>query len=276
MIYSRIITFILGLVLIITTSFKEDISKDYSKLKAILVVGYQEDGTKEAMKSIDELADFFTKKGIKVEKFYDSKADWEKIKTAAKGANFFVYRGHGTSLGDNGDPGGLCIAQRISSKTIEQDLKLAPNALIIFKSVCYGAGSSAGDDGDIGIIEATKRVTSYAKPFFKTGAAAYYANNQEAGCLHFLNDFFDGETISKCFENSSTTWNQVEINKKWSIDATKNIGIASSDWGGTATRTTYTNGVKKVEEIPNSKNYSIAYVANPEYTIKDLLNESTK
>lgn len=49
--------------------------------------------------------------------------------------------------------------------------------MVIFKSVCGGAGFSADDRIDIGTDEAKKRVCSYASPFFKIGSAAYYANN---------------------------------------------------------------------------------------------------
>ena len=41
--------------------------------------------------------------------------------------------------------------------------------------------------------------------------------------------------------------------------------------GGTVIRTSYINGVKTaVEEIPATKDYDIAYVANPRYSISTL------
>ncbi len=57
------------------------------------------------------------------------------------------------------------------------------------------AGSSAGDNGDIGGKKALKRVSDYSKPFLKIGASAYYANNFGEGCLSFLNDFFECKNI---------------------------------------------------------------------------------
>ena len=90
----------------------------------------------------------------------------------------------------DGKYGGLDLNKAISSEDIVNDLKLRSNAIIIFKSVCGGAGSSASDDGDIGIKKAIERVSDYSRPFLNIGASAYYANNFGEGCLSFLNDFF--------------------------------------------------------------------------------------
>jgi hypothetical protein len=150
------------------------------------------------------------------------------------------------------------------------DLKLRSNAIVIFKSVCGGAGSSASDDGDIGIKKAIERVSDYSRPFLNIGASAYYANNFGEGCLSFLNDFFEGKTIKECFGNSIGWSAKLEIEKNYKFDKRKSIGLASSDWGGTVTKTSYINGVKSVREVPATKDYDIAYVANPRYSISTL------
>lgn len=250
-------------------------STKFAQLKAVLIVGHQEDGTKEAIEKMEKIALFLKKKKVTVLSFYDQKADWTKIKEASKGAHFFIYSGHGSTLGENGCAGGLCVNSMISSKTVTEELKLATNAIVIFKSVCRGAGSSAGDDGDIGMKEAEKRVSDYSKPFFKTGAAAYFANNLGSGVENFLKAFFEGKDIHACFEASLGWGTEKELDKAYSNDATKQICIASTDWGGgTVTRTTYTNGVKKVEQIPASKDYSAAYVAHKKFSILDVLKST--
>lgn len=243
----------------------------FFKLKAVLIVGHQEDGTQTAIEKMKKIEEFFKEKGLEVYSFYDKKADWEKIKKESKRANFFIYSGHGTTLGEDGKSGGLCINSRISSKTILEELVLDKNAIVIFKSVCRGAGSSAGDDKDIDVDEAVNRVSDYSKPFFEIGATSYYANNTGGGCLKFLNDFFQGKTIRECYEKTAKLWKEIELEEDYKFDKTKQISIASSDNGGMCTRTTYTNGVKKVEEIPSVKSYSIAYVANPDFSIIDML-----
>ena len=74
--------------------------------------------------------------------------------------------------------------------------------LLLFQSVCRGAGSSAGDSDDIGIKKAEARVSDYAEPFLKIGAQVYYANNWQNGCLSFLENMFDGKPADESFNNS--------------------------------------------------------------------------
>ena len=242
-----------------------------ASLSAVLVVGPQEDGTLAAVESMEEIAELLTSYGVSVHRFYPENADWEKIKIAAKSANFFIYSGHGSTLGEGGKTGGLCLKTMVSNKKMMEELQLKDNAMVIFKSVCRGAGSSASDEGDIGIQEALVRVSDYAKPFFKTGASCYYANNLGNGCQTFLDDFFSGKTIQECFEISARSWAKIELSKPYVFYPKKVISIASTEWEGTTTRTTYTNGVKTVEEFPSTKNYDIAYVAEPGFSIKDMI-----
>lgn len=243
----------------------------FYSLKAVLIVGPQEDGTNSAIESMNKIAELLKSKGVKVQSFYDKEADWDKIKIASKDASFFIYSGHGGTMGEGEKTGGLYLKSMVSGKEIIEGLQLKKNAMIVFKSVCRGAGSSASDDGDIGINEAVRRVTDYSQPFFKIGASCYYANNLEDGCLLFLTEFFSGKTVKECFEESAKTWTKIEFSKEYQYNKSMQISIASADWGGTVTRTTYVNGAKKVEELPSSKDYDIAYVANPNFTINDLM-----
>ena len=148
-----------------------------SNLEAVLVVGNTEESTKSAIEEMNSLALVFIKNGIKVTKFYDKNTNWESIKVAAKTASFFVYDGHGSTLGINGATGGLCLNKFISTEQILADLRLKKNALVLFKSVCGGAGSSASDTKDIGIDEAAQRVTDYSYPFFSIGASCYESHH---------------------------------------------------------------------------------------------------
>lgn len=239
----------------------------YPNLSAILIVGHQEDGTSSAIDDMNEIAHVFEQHGIKVYKFYDSRASWDDIKSTAPNCNFLVYSGHGSTMGENGEAGGLCINKMVSTSEMLSGLHLKPNSMILFKSVCRGAGSSAGDNGDIGISEALKRVTSYSNPFFKIGASAYYANNFGSGVANFLNDFLSKESLQNCFNTSAEMWTDIECDKTFSKDPSKNIGIASSKGGGISTVTTYHNGVKTVKQVEASKSYDIAYVGSPHFNI---------
>jgi hypothetical protein len=259
---------------------------------AVLVVGPQEDGTQDAIYEMKKIGVYLKSQGVHLKTFYGNNANWNEIRKAANGASFFIYSGHGGSLGENGNAGGLFLTNSVSSQDIVNDLHLKRNSVVIFKSVCNGAGSSAGDDGDIGINEATKRVTYYSKPFFEIGAACYYANNLGDGCLYFLKYFFEGKTIKECFINSTQSWwtqtstrngvtteekvlgedpqADIEFEKSYKYNRKMNISIASTNWGGSSTLTTYRNGVKTVKQVPSSKGYSIAYVSDPNFSIKKL------
>lgn len=254
---------------IVFTGFSKEENKN-KKLNAVLIVGPLEDGTSSAIKSMNKIANYLESEGVIVEKFYSKSADWNKIKRSAKNAHFFIYSGHGSTLGIKGGSGGLCLSNTISTQTMLNELKFKKNAIVIFKSVCRGAGSSAGDDRDIGIKEATKRVSDYSTPFFKMGASAYYANNLGKGCLSFLQKLFAGKKLETCFQESSKSWTKIEFSKKHKLNDTQHIAISSTDWGGTATQTTYINGKKTVKEVPVYKSYDIAYVGKKDFTINDL------
>lgn len=239
-------------------------------LKAVLIVGPQEDNTADSENEMDKIAAYLKSQGVSVHQFYDEKAVWNDIIKSANGANILIYSGHGTTTGDNGTVGGLCLQSIISTREIRESIKLSPNAIVLFQSVCYGAGSTAGDNEDIGIEEAQKRVEAYAQSFFDIGAGCYYANNFTDGVLDFLHDFMAGVPVSECFVKSADFWCDIELNEASNLAKGAQIAIATKDWGGTTTRTTYTNGVKKVEEIPSVKSYSIAYVAKPEFSLADV------
>jgi len=242
------------------------------QLRAVIIVGDQQDGTVSAIKDMEEIHSFFKSKNVIVKTFYHPKTSWKDIVRVSKDASFFVYNGHGISWPD-GKYGGLDLDEAISSEDIMNELKLKSNAVVIFKSVCGGAGSSASDDGDIGIKKALERVSDYSRPFLNIGASAYYADNFGNGCLSFLNDFFEGKTMKECFDNSIGWSAKLEIDQNYRYDKSKSIGVASCDWGGTVTKTSYINGVKSVREVPATKDYDIAYVANPTYSLSNLIKK---
>ena len=235
---------------------------------AVLVVGTHSSGS-SSVNALDKIGEFLESKGIKTYKFYKEKSDWEAIKRAAKNAHFFVYSGHGSNMGKNGT-GGLVIKDMVSNTEIENELVLKNNAVVLFQSVCRGAGSSAWDNGDIGIKEAEARVSDYAEPFLKIGAQIYYANNWQDGCLNFLENMFDGKPAEESFSSSVGWFSEVELEKNYVYEPNKKIVIASHKGTGTATVTHTVNGVETVKKIPASKEYDIAYVGNPNFKLSQL------
>jgi hypothetical protein len=254
------------------SSFKN--SEKSAHLEAVLIVGNTEKGTASSIKDMNALALIFEKRGIKVTKFYNRNTDWKAIKRATKTASFFVYSGHGSTMGINGKTGGLCLNQMITTKQILEELQFKKNAVVLFKSVCGGAGSSADDSMDIGIEEATTRVTDYAHPFFTIGAACYYANNYDGGINQFLTNFLNGMTVEECY-NTNTQNDYVcrEISKPFILDPNKQIAIASNQREGMTTQYIFKNGKTTYKKIPSFKNYNIAFAGNPDLTIEELVEE---
>ena len=245
-------------------------AKPYGSLKAVLVVGIGLDSDDTAMftLSMNKIALFLNEKGIEVHRFYSSASDWKKINIAAKDAHFFIYAGHGSK------DCSLYIEHGGSNQNI-MELPLAHNAVVGFLHVCYGAGSSETDLKVLSIEEATKRVNRYADSFLKAGAGCYFANNFCDGGLLFLRMLFAGDNVDSCFENVVSHFNsKVEIKKSYKPDSSLMTGVSSSYNKGIITITSYSKGVKKVRKIPSFKNYDIAYVGNPDFSISDVVNQS--
>ena len=87
--------------------------------------------------------------------------------------------------------------------------------------------------------------------------------------MDFLQDFFLNKSVRQIFNNSITTFYDKEIEEVLVMD--KYIGIASSNWGGTVTQTSWANGKKTIKEVHSVKSYDIAYVSNPNYSINSLI-----
>lgn len=242
------------------------------QLEALLVVGNTEGQTSKAIKDMNKMAELFQKNGVKVHRFYDKKAKWEDIIKVAPKCSFFVYSGHGSTAGIDGKSGGICIDFIVGVEQMLKEMRLKKGAMVVFRSVCRGAGSSAGDileTPDIGVKEAKKRVSEYAAPFFEIGASAYYANNKGQGCYGFLEDFLKGKTLKKAYLESIGSFSEVEFEKDFGNG--RKISIASSEYSGTSTVTQYVNGKKTVKKIKGmSKTYSIAYVGAINYSLANM------
>jgi len=240
------------------------------RLHALLIVGHQEDLTEDAKEQMNDIAKVFEDNGITTHKFYDDKADWDEIKKLSGKCSFLVYSGHGSTLGEN-NVGGICINSYVTAEKMVEEFRLKENALVCFQSVCLGAGSTAGDDDDIGKDLAKERVSSYAKPFLEIGASGYYANNYTNGVYEFLEDFLRGTNLNDAYNTSIGSWSAIEVNESLEGYNDKKIVIAARDSGGMATRTTWVNGVKTVKKVKSAKSYNVAYVGNEGFSIEAIL-----
>lgn len=177
-------------------------------LKAVLLVGAIDGdsgpATTAEVASMRLAATVLRNNNVQVVEFYPPNGNWDQIKSAANGAHFFLYRGHGIFYGDIQHPdqvGGISIGGTIySSDVIRSDIKLAPNAIIMLYG-CYVAGSSGDDRFSITSSEAQWRVNQYSDPFFDLGAAGYYANWFGDAFAKFLEYLFQGKTLGDAYKS---------------------------------------------------------------------------
>ncbi len=178
-------------------------------LKAVLLVGPidGDDGehTKTTIEHMELTAEALESHGITVHRFYPGNSEWEDIEAAARGAHFFVYRGHGIYDGNLPSPevGGLYLSSGYySPDRIRDKIALAPGAIVMIYA-CFAAGTSSVPDDmyDIGIEEASRRVAQYSEPFFDVGAGGYYANWYSSAFPSFINNLFEGDTLGTAYEN---------------------------------------------------------------------------
>ena len=227
------------------------------KLEAVCIVGNDVDFDYETR--TEEIAQLFEANNVKVYRFYNGNNDWKQIKKAAENCTFFIYSGHGTNLGLEGGYGGMVVDAFISARQIVNELKFKKDAIIVYQSACGSAGSSSGDQGDIGLKKARDRVVGTATPFLLAGAKAYYANNYIGGAKDFVSQILDGKTMSEAFTMTTEIWNRIELHELLfdkHLPTTFHIGISSEkNWNKTSSR---------------RKGYHIAYVGLPNFYLTEL------
>ena len=246
--------------------------------EAVCIIGSHSIYAESSLQQMENIATLLESKNYKVHRFYDPNNEWEAIKKAAINASIFIYRGHGTHLGIDGGFGGIVVDQFVSGKEISTDLTFNLSSLVIFVSACGGAGSSAGDEQDIGVEEAKTRVLGSALPFLLADAQGYYANNYEDGAYEFLEQWTEQITLEACYMNSIYEWCTVRTNESVEderIPNSFNIAISSSPDNSVHTLSTTTNGKTTTKKINRKFAYSIAFLGNPQLTIAQTLKKKS-
>jgi len=266
----KTITFLLIFISLVFVGFSQNSATSTQK-EAVLIVGDRAPAENKAR--MEELAVILEAAKYKVHRFYSPNNKWVDIKKAALNASFFIYNGHGTTLGLNEGFGGLVINEFISAQRIVDELKFNRNPVVIYQSACGAAGTSEGDPLDIGVKEAALRVAETAKPFLMIGASAYYADNYYGGVNTFLQHFLAGEALGAIYQEIASSWTNIEVNRALNdsaLDSDLFLGVSSSG-GGKKEIITQVNGkqVKKYEQ--QEKKYSIAFIGPNELTVNDVL-----
>lgn len=139
----------------------------------------------------DEAAVAARKAGAQVIKVYSPNATWPAVQEAITGASIVVYLGHG-----NGWPSryrdslypptqngfGLNPVAGVDDRTHQyfgeaavDDVKLAPNAVVVLSHLCYASGNSEPGLPEGSESDAVQRVDNFAAGFLRAGARAVVA-----------------------------------------------------------------------------------------------------
>ena len=223
------------------------------------------------------LTDLLREHGFRVKFLEGREASWAQVKRQAQGVHVFIYAGHGSNQGYHGT-GGLCLSgpgytasdpdyDIIPSSDLEASIRLAPGALVLFQSVCRGAGSSASDRSDIGIEEAVRRVESYSRTFFTMGAAAYCANNYFMGVAAMLERLLAGATLAEAYEAEATMWNEIAYRGTSAHAPAYHLVLSSNQQPGTTTVVTWENGRERRRTVPRFREYDLAYAGDPAFQL---------
>lgn len=197
------------------------ISKDsLNKIKCVIILGGHSSGLDDAILIKNHLILI----GIKNVSLIMPNLSFNEVKKITKNSNILIYVGHG-SLSN-----GIYLDSIDIMPKDFKSLELAKNHIVLFKSVCFSAGSSASDRKDIGIEEAKKRVINYSKGFIDNGALLYYAMNFGGELEIFFNLLFSGESIEtinniilKSLRNNGVNKEIDTIYNKYNIVITSNF-----------------------------------------------------
>jgi hypothetical protein len=229
-----------------------------SKIKGVIISADVDGPTgentlafKERMKST---AEFLRDKGMVIHEFFCPNDNWDKIVEKTAGAHILIYSGHGVYDGSTPPKwvGGFSLTNRfVSSKELQDQLKLAPNAIVIFNQACFTAGSAGGDVGDIGLPEAHRRVSIYAHPFIDLGVGCYYANNFYNSAGIFVGEFLKKKTVKDIYQEQASSWSTIIEEKPYEFNKQYTMGI--SRYG--------------------KDQYCVAYVGRPGFTIREWFSK---
>ncbi len=187
---------------------------------AVIVVGPVEGTTSYYRRDANRIADQLRAHGARVRKVYTPWATWSRVKEAARGANLFVYLGHGNGypspygkfnprkmngLGLNARAGrGHSNVRYFGEYYLRRGLDLAPGAVVVLNHVCYAAGSSEPGRAYPTRTTARKRVDNFAAGFLDAGAAAVFASDRSVADV--IRGLFGGtRTIRAVFWGSPWT-----------------------------------------------------------------------
>ena len=175
--------------------------------KVVIVVG----ATHEHTDGYREDADEFYAEAIKytpnVVRVYSPNATWAKVKAAAQGASILIYLGHGSGFPKtlsatfdpkNHDGMGLNskkhpsdnVAKYYGEHYMGNYIRLAKNAVVLLKGLCYASGNSEQGNPQPTYAVARERIDNFASGFLRAGARTVIADTSNWGVISYIQSIF--------------------------------------------------------------------------------------
>ncbi len=162
--------------------------------------------------------------GATVVELYTPKATWARVRSAVQGANLLIYLGHGNGFPnpynaklDPNKVDGLGLNPTLTSGNtrtayygeyyVRTQIKLAPNAVVIYNHACYAAGSSEPGRANPTLAVARQRVDNHAAGWLRTGARTVFAETLGRASYIIRYLFTSAQSMSDIFWASpDKTW----------------------------------------------------------------------
>ena len=186
-------------------------------VKVVIVVGPVEGSTAKYVRHAREYAALARSHGAYVVEVYSPRATWTKVKAAAKGANIFIYLGHGNGypspygpfsalrrngMGLNASSGhGNSNVKYYGQTHMRTSLHLDANAAVLLNHLCYASGNSEPGRKLPTKAIAKKRADGYASGFLRTGAKAVFANGHGSLSSIITDLLTSDKTVAQIFQD---------------------------------------------------------------------------
>ncbi len=179
-----------------SAAFQPQAAAAASGVKVVIVVGPVEGQTARYISNARSYAKTARSLGASVTEIYSPNATWSRVRTAARGANIFIYLGHGNGypspygafrattrdgLGLNASAGhGNSNLKYYGESYVRTYLRFDKNAVVLLNHLCYAAGNSEPGRALPTKSVASTRVDYFAGGFLRAGARAVFANGMDS------------------------------------------------------------------------------------------------
>jgi hypothetical protein len=197
-----------------------------SRIKVVIVVGPVGHLTSPWKREARQLARQARRYGARVRQIYSPHATWARVRRASRGADLFVYFGHGNGwpsphgpfqtrtkngLGLNARPGRGNRNVRYMGERYLRGLRLRKGAVVLLAHLCYSAGNSQPGMTRPSLSVARKRVDYYAGGFLRAGAQAVFSETHGRAGYLLRGLFRSGKTLRQIFWSSPTATPRYQI-----------------------------------------------------------------